>query len=246
MRQEEITGFRPIKQTKLFEEIIKAIRDQVVSGHLKPGDRLPAGRDLSDKLLVSRAVIREAMRILEFMGLVTIRPGEGTVLKDSHTPEMLADSLDAVLSDDEEMLIDLLEIRLLIEPPLARLAAEKAEGEDFDHLKATLGQMEAEISQGEIPVRGSMNFHYFLARMTHNTVAIRIMNILSGLSREFREASCTMPGRPQKSLSQHRSIFQAVSRKDTLGAETAMREHLDSVISDYREYMTQKRPKGET
>ncbi|MBW2149000.1 MAG: FadR family transcriptional regulator [Deltaproteobacteria bacterium] len=223
---------RPIQQTMLYEEIIKLIRNQIASGNLKPGDRLPSGRKLSEKLMVSRAVVREAMRILEFMGVAKIQHGGMTILLDRQNRDMLIDSLDTILRPDKDIIMDLIEIRYLIEPSITRLAAERANSKDLEQLKETLEQMKAEIDSGNFGIQGSMNFHYSLARSTRNRVAMRVMNVLIGISWELRALSYRTPGRPRVSLDQHRNILDAMIRKDSLEAEAAMREHFKSLADD--------------
>ncbi len=234
MERNDEEWLRPIHNTKLYEEIIKLIRDQIASGNLRPGDRLPSGRKLSEKLMVSRAVVREAMRILEFMGVAKIRPGGMPVLLDRQNNDMLIDALDTILKPDKDIIMDLIEIRYLIEPTIARLAAERANSKDLERLKDTLEQMEAEIDAGDLGIQGSMNFHYSLARSTHNRVAMRIMNILIGISEELRALFYRTPGRPRVSLDQHRNILDAMILKDSLEAEAAMREHFKSLADDIR------------
>ncbi|MFH1758437.1 MAG: FadR/GntR family transcriptional regulator [Pseudomonadota bacterium] len=234
---------RPIYQTKLYIDVIRVIRDQIVSGRINPGDYLPSGRELSEKLKVSRAVVREAMRVLELIGVAQVRSGGTTALINKQNRLILLESIDTLLSNQLNMLTDLLEIRYLIDPILTRLAAERADKEDIDLLKGAIQEMEADIDAGRSGSQGSMNFHYFIARSTHNKVAMRIMSIIIGISAEISALSFRTPGRPRISLSQHKALLDAVSARDANRAESAMREHFLTLKTDISQVL--KKTKSE-
>jgi len=223
---------RPIYQTKFYIEVIRVIRDQIANGRINPGDYLPSGRKLSEKLKVSRAVVREAMRVLELIGVVKVRSGGTTPMIIKQNRLILLESIDSLLSNQLNMLTDLLEIRLLLEPILSRLAAERADKEDIELLKGSLQEMEAAIDVGRSGSQGSKNFHLFIARSTHNKVAMRVMSSIIGISDEISALSFRTSERPRISLSEHKALLDAISARDANRAESAMREHFLTLKTD--------------
>ena len=120
----------PIQQSRLHEMVAERIRSMIVSESLHPGDRLPSERDLSERLGVSRVVIREATRVLDAQGLVEVKPGSGTYVKEL-TPGHVSDSIGLFLRlrQSEQPYRDLIEVRRTLEIDIAGLAAERAEQE---------------------------------------------------------------------------------------------------------------------
>jgi GntR family transcriptional repressor for pyruvate dehydrogenase complex len=223
---------RPIYQTKFYIEVIRVIRDQIVNGRINPGDYLPPGRELSEKLNVSRAVVREAMRVLELIGVVKVRSGRTTPMITKQNRLILLESIDSLLSNQLNTLTDLLEIRFLIEPILSRLAAERADKEDIELLKDSIREMETAIDAGKSGSQGSKNFHFFIARSTHNKVAMRIMSSIIGISSEISALSFRTSERPRISLYQHKALLDAIAARDVDRAESAMREHFLTLKTD--------------
>jgi len=229
---ESADWLRPISQSKFYVQVIQVIRDQIANGGINPGDYLPPGRELSEKLKVSRAVVREAMRVLELIGVVKVRSGRTTPKVLNQNRLILLESIDSLLSNQLTMLTDLLEVRFLIEPILARLAAERADKEDIELLKGSIQEMEADIEAGRSGEQGSKNFHFFIARGTHNRVAMRTMSNLIGISSEISALSFRTPERPRISLSQHKALLDAIAVRDANRAESAMREHFLTLKDD--------------
>lgn len=223
---------RPIYQNKFYIEVIRVIRDQIANGRINPGDYLPSGRELSEKLKISRAVVREAIRVLELIGVVKVRSGRTTPMIIKQNRLILLESIDSLLSNQLDILTDLLEIRLLIEPILSRLAVERADKEDIELLKGTLQEMEADIDVGRSGIQSSKNFHLFIARSTHNKVAMRIMSNIIGISDEISALSFRTPERPRISLSEHNALLDAISARDANRAESVMREHFLALKTD--------------
>ena len=237
---------RPIYQTKFYIEVIRVIRDQIANGRINPGDYLPSGRELSEKLKISRAVVREAIRVLELIGVVKVRSGRTTPMIIKQNRLILLESIDSLLSNQLDMLADLLEIRLLIEPVISRLAAERADKEDIELLKDSLQEMEDDIDVGRSGIQGSKNFHLFIARTTHNKVAMRIMSDIIGISDEISALSLRSSERPRISLSEHKVLLDAISAGDADRAESIMREHFLALKTDITKTLEKKETVDQT
>lgn len=235
----------PISQTKFYIQVIQVIRDQISNGGLNPGNYLPPGRELSEKLKVSRAVVREAMRVLELVGVVKVRSGRTTPMVVNQNRLILLESIDSLLNSKINILTDLLEMRLLIEPMLTRLAAERADKEDIELLKGSIQEMEADIDAGRTGNQGSKNFHFLIARSTHNKVALRIMSHLISVSGEISALSFRSSERPRISLSQHKALLDAISARDANRAESAMRDHFLTLKIDITQGLKKDSNKGD-
>src|SRR5919204_6005530 len=133
---EQEMGIAPIKSTRIYQEIVRQVKAMIAEGRLKSGDQLPPERDLAEKFVVSRSSVREALRALESLGLIEIRPGEGTFVRGVSV-ESLIEPLALVMASQREAIGELFEARRLLEPGIAALAASRAtpeEGSEMDRI----------------------------------------------------------------------------------------------------------------
>lgn len=186
---------------------------------------MPAERELAEAFGVSRTSVRDAIRVLELIGQVEPRQGEGTVVRDLSS-DPLVTPLVSVLARNKTLLSELLDVRLMLEPPLAARAAVHITEEEVAHLRQILRQQEARVGQGEPPVEEDSDFHYTVALAAKNTIVLKVLDMLMDLLRESRERSLQVAGRVEKSLAGHRRILEAISRHDPDAAEAAMRQHI--------------------
>ena len=217
--------FRAVHKSRISEEIIEQVRDLITSGRIKPGDRLPAERELAQQLNVGRSTVREAIRVMESMGLLNVRAGEGTFLVAA-TGEVNADSVTKAFLQSWDNQHNFFEVRRVIEPDLAALTARRATPEQIEKMRAMLGEQEADIRRGGNGMQADTAFHYLLAQASGNEVLVRIMDGLMDRLRETRESALRTAGRPAQSLRQHRRILAAIEARDVKAAEKRMLEHL--------------------
>lgn len=220
--------FEAVRKTKLYEEVVKQIERLILEGGLKPGDKLPPERELSEMFQVSRSSVRDAIRTLELTGLVEPRQGEGTVVCDL-SGDSLAGPLSNVLVHKRELVGELLDVRKMIEPPLAARAATHASPEDIAYLEDILRRQKEKVLRGELAIEEDSEFHYTIAMASKNSVVMKVLDVLMDLLRKSRERSLQVEGRLQKSLAGHRRIFGAIKRRDAAAAEAAMRQHLKEI-----------------
>lgn len=218
-------GFRAIRKTRVSEDIIEQVRDLITSGRLKPGDRLPAERELAQTLSVSRSAVREAIRALESLGIVEARAGEGTFVV-TQTEGQGRDPISASLFQAWSTQRNLFEVRRLLEPGLAALAARRATPEQIRKMRALLEAHEGRVQRGEAYMKEDTAFHYLIAEATGNEVLLRIVDNLMDLLRKTREASFQHPERPARSLKQHWAILEAMEARKPAAAERHMRDHI--------------------
>ena len=220
--------FGPVRKTKIYEQVARQIQRLIRDGLLKPGDKLPPERELADMFQVSRSSLRDAIRTLELMGLAEPRQGEGTVVRDL-SAESLVNPLSTMLVRKRELVRELLDLRRMIEPPLAARAATHASAKEQAYLKDILRRQKEKVDRGEVAIDEDSEFHYAIAQAAKNSVVLKVLDVFMDLLRESRERSLQVEGRRQKSFAGHRRILSAINRRDASGAEAAMRRHIEEI-----------------
>jgi len=230
--------FKPVKTRKVYEEIVQQVKDLIANGTLRPGDRLISERELADKLRVSRASVREAFSVLESMGIIESRPGEGTFVRET-TTDSIVEPLALMVVRDRDTGFALLEVRKILEAESAALAATRSTEEDLQKIEDCLREMRAEVDRGDLGDVSDYKFHYSLAEATQNMVLVRVMSTISDLFaqglRSSRLRLYSLEGMPQTLLKQHIRIYEAVKQRDVQGARQAMLDHLGFVEEKLRE-----------
>ena len=222
------TEFEAVKKTKLYEKVAQQIKEMMRDGLLKPGDRLPPERELAESFQVSRSSLRDAIRVLQVMGLLAPRHGEGTIVCEV-SAESLMNPLSSMLLHKRELVSELLDLRGMIEPPLAARAATRATPEEISRLGDILARQKAKVDRGELAVEEDSEFHYAIAEAAKNTVVLKVVDVFMDLLRESRARSLQVQGRLQKSFAGHQLIFRAIKRRNAAAAEIAMRRHIKEI-----------------
>ena len=221
---------KAVRKTRASEDVVRQIADLITGGRLKKGDQLPAERQLSESLKVSRATVREAIRSLESMRLIESRHGNGTYVLVSGEQAGVA-PLAASLLTDKDDLLDIFNIRKIIEPSIAQLAAAYASSKDIEELEQILKRQRVEAAAGKYTAETDTSFHLTLARIARNRVLSRLLHALVDLLADLHAERLEEPLRAVRSLQGHESIAAAVRREDCAGARQAMLDHLSKVES---------------
>src|SRR5438477_7127531 len=227
-RPSKAVDIAPVRSTRIYEEIVRQIKGMFSEGRLKSGDQLPPERDLAEKFLVSRTSVREALRALESVGLIEIRPGEGTFVREISV-DALVEPLALVLLSQREMIGELFEARRLLEPTIAGLAARRAAREEVQEMERLLDEQAKEIAAGNTGLAQDAAFHAAIGTAAHNRAITRIVHALMDLLGQSREESIGTPGRPTRSHEDHRRILEAIRGGDVAAAERAMLDHVVAV-----------------
>ncbi|MGB0036517.1 MAG: FadR/GntR family transcriptional regulator [Candidatus Acidiferrales bacterium] len=222
------TEFEAVRKTKVYEKISEQIQRLIRDGLLKPGDKLPPERELAEMFQVSRSSLRDAIRSLELIGLVEPRQGEGTVVRDI-TADSLVNPLAGMLRHKRELVSELLDLRRMIEPPLAGRAALNATSAEINELEDILRRQKEKVDAGELAIEEDSEFHYAIAKAARNSVVMKVLDVNMDLLRESRERSLQVKGRLLKSFAGHRRILSAIRRGDASATETAMRRHIKEI-----------------
>ena len=222
------TRSQRIKRRRLHEDIIHQLHSLIRQGVLKDGDRLPPERDLAEQFKVSRSSVREAIRSLELQGLVVSKRGSGTFINTDNLESVLA-LVAASMDTGEDALRDIFEMRHLLEPPIAALAACRATPEEVQRMQEILDEQERQVERGGTGVEADTAFHFTLAAATHNSALLKVVSAVEDILQMSRGRSMQEPGRPQRSLKSHREVLQRVESGDSHGAQEAMEHHLTRV-----------------
>ncbi|MFR0841429.1 MAG: FadR/GntR family transcriptional regulator [Mediterraneibacter faecis] len=204
---------------KISEDIISLILEE----NLQPGDKLPNESILSKRLDAGRSSIREAMKLLASRNIVTIRQGSGTYVASS--PGMVEDPLGFLFIGDKEKLVhDLLEVRFLLEPSIAAMAATHATDEDIKKITALCDDVENLLNNGENHTMKDIEFHTTIAMSSKNLVVPRLIPVINSSIPLFVET--TENRLRNETIESHSEIAQAIAAHDPLRAQDAMYLHL--------------------
>lgn len=213
---------------RAYEGILGHIHQLVEDGVLKPGDKLPSERKLAERFRVGRSSVRDAIRILEVRGVVKARQGGGTVVQAFSSDALVAE-LAGTLVRKRALVQELMEVRCMLEPPLAARAAVHASAEQIEHMEDILLRQRRKVKRGEMAVEEDTEFHSTIARAAGNRVMLAVLDTLVSLLTETRRRVLHDQERARSSLAGHRQVLRAIRRREPGAAERAMRKHIRSV-----------------
>lgn len=233
------------RTSRVSENLAKRIKRQISTGKLTPGEKLPAEREMARLFNTSRVSVREAYRSLEELGLLNIRRGaDGGAFIAHMGHDAVQRSLSLVLRLGRTSHEELTEARLLIEPPIARLAARRAQPEDVAKLKLVVERQEASLMRKGHFRPHSLLFHRALADCARNLPLAALMNSLSDLTLEIVSVIDT-PIRVKQGICRfHRAILEAVERGDEDAAEELMLQHIGRVQEGIGQKLAQELDEG--
>ncbi len=216
--------FAPVASKRLYEQVATQVRQLIANGNIGAGQRLPAEKELARQLGVSRPTIREAMIALEIAGLVEVRTGSGIYV--GRPPETKP-----VVLDSGPGPFELLNARLLIEGEIAGQVAIQATSEDLFEIRQAALHMEQITASGGNYLPADQAFHVRIAAATGNSVLAGLVDTLWGdmfnlMFNKLREFTDQTTEAKAKNVRDHRAIVDALMTRDSLGARTAMRQHL--------------------
>jgi GntR family transcriptional repressor for pyruvate dehydrogenase complex len=230
----------PLRTPPLKEQVIQVLMRLIGQGALRPGDRLPTERELSEQLAVSRSTVREAIQFLQALGVVEIRHGSGSfVAASASRSQELRRKWRHWTRNHAGRVHELLEVRQGIESfaaelAAARVAAGTGTSTPLQSMAAAIAEMEEAGKAGDVPalVRADMLFHRALCDAAGNAALVEFAELLGAQLVRERAASFDLDGRPERSHVEHREIYEAVAAGDPARARTAVLEHLRSVELD--------------
>lgn len=223
--------FTPIKNTKVYEQVIDQIKSMIENGKLKRGDKLPSERDLVEQLGVSRASIREAIRVLEIIGLIDCKQGEGNFIKQSFD-NGLFEPLSVMFMLNDGKTNEIFELRRVMEIETAALAAKRITEEELEELNSLIKEMDTAQSEEE-RAKIDKKFHYNITHASRNFLIVNILNTVSTLMDAFIKNAREeiLKNDIDKSVinNQHKEIYKALFEHNSVKAAKAMGKHMDLV-----------------
>jgi GntR family transcriptional repressor for pyruvate dehydrogenase complex len=222
------------RRPTLSEEVLRRLVEVLHAGHLGPGDKLPPERELASLLGISRPAVREALRALSLLGIIDARPGRGTRVVESIETLPLEPFLFKLLLN-RSRLLDLMEMRKIIEPEVAALAAERASEMARGSIQARFREHERQAKETDdvdAEADAGQQFHLALAKASGNSAFAQLLFSLSDLITET--GHLIVSRKHGASLPWHRAIMEAVLARDPAEAKRLMRAHLDEVETELR------------
>jgi GntR family transcriptional repressor for pyruvate dehydrogenase complex len=218
-------SLRPVARPRLYEQVVGRLREYVRSAGLHAGGRLPAERELAERLGVSRTSVRQAIVALEVQGLIEVRHGDGTYLLRDHLD---TEPLQAMI-ERKRLLPDVLDARDAVETKLAELAAGRRQETDLLALDDAIAVMRTAVASGDLATAEDERFHRAVVAAARSPLLAEFMASIAAAVAESRRESLRQPGRPPQSLRQHEEIAAAIRAGDPAAAAAAMHRHVQSV-----------------
>lgn len=239
--------YRKIKPKKIYEEVAEAIYEMIRTGQLKPGDKLDSVQQLAENFNVGRSAIREALSALKAMGLIEMRQGEGTYVRQ-FDPDQLKFPLSIVMLMNETDVMNLLEVRKIVETGAAAVAAKRRTEENLSEMKKALEDMKMACGNEEIGEKSDLDFHLAIAKATQNDILVKLLTEISELIQEtMRETRriwiYSQETTTEELYQEHLAVYEAILARNMHAAALAMQTHLENVEQVMQKYFLEtKKP----
>jgi GntR family transcriptional repressor for pyruvate dehydrogenase complex len=202
-------------------DIIETIKQALISKELTPGSYLPSETELTAQLGVGKSSVREAIKMLQAMGVVEVKRGQGTLIRTA-PGDQFWDAVSFQMIMAGGVTSDLLQFRLMYEPAYTIMAMHNATADDLEEISETIHRLEEAINNNEPAAEHDVAFHRAIIRATHNQMAIAIGNTLMDLIEPALGTSMKML--PETALKDHKAIFKGIIEKDPAAIQQAISE----------------------
>lgn len=226
-------------QLPLF--VASQIKQRIVSEHYKPGDRLPSEMELAAMAGVSRSTVREAMNLLKAENVVVVKQGQGTFV--SMLPGVGKDPFGIEFLNQSLLLDNLFEARLLFEPQIAMLAAQRCTAQNLADLENIVEQMQTLETNDDRATELDLQFHTTVAECTQNEILVRVVPTINESIAYSRSKTVGVVGTLERSKKAHRGIYEAIRDRDLMAAKFIAEKHVWETLSDVKKKMEEKHEK---
>ncbi len=218
--------FESVKPRRLSDSAVDQILGLVNAGQLAPGSRMPPERELITRLGVSRTSLREAIRILETLGVLRVVPGRGTWVREDYQQPKLGETI-AWLPSHEHDVMQLFEVRETLEVKAAQLAAERATADELVSMSVSIQRLQEAIAAGDYDgmLAADSMFHEALGAASGNALLVELLGHVYSMVQRVRKALIAMPGRPEAILREHISVMEAILSRNARLAAKAIQTH---------------------
>jgi GntR family transcriptional repressor for pyruvate dehydrogenase complex len=220
---------KPIRRVRLYENAVDQIQTLILRKKYIPGDRLPSERSLAQQFHISRHSLREALRILDVMGLIEIKVGDGIYVKEvNFLPyiESLNFSIRTRLQIERDTLVKLWETRRMLEVGMVDIAARQINDSFLKSLWWCIEEMKKNIEHQDAFISSGIRFHRLIAEIGQNEVLILVWDMLANLIRTSQTKIYRISWSPKKALAAHKKIYRALEARDPKKAMEAMKQHM--------------------
>jgi GntR family transcriptional repressor for pyruvate dehydrogenase complex len=206
----------------LTVRLITSFKELLAQGVVRPGSRLPPERELALRFGVSRASLRQALKVLEIMGVISQRIGDGTYVNET-AAQIFVHPMQLLVLLDSISLEELFETRMMVEPEIAARAAERANSQDLANLRAALNKMKNALD-AETHIEGDLAFHNSILEASGNRVCQRMFSVLQNALLNSMKRTLSAP---RTGLRSHQKILKAIQARKPAQARVFMLEHLN-------------------
>jgi GntR family transcriptional repressor for pyruvate dehydrogenase complex len=229
------------EQKRASEIVAEQLKDMIMAGELHVGDRLPNVRVLAESFGVSKATMSEALRVLSAMGLIEARQGLGTFVGD-RSAQMVVEAIDLYVTLTAESVYKVYELREIIEPALARLAAERITAEQLAELEDILAEMQQFTEIDTRFLEADVEFHNKIFSTIGNEIATTITRAIHQLTVDTWLGVGAPRVGPERICRAHARVVEALKEGDPDAAEMATRRHLEESVADLKQGPKDTRP----
>ncbi|WP_027184174.1 FadR/GntR family transcriptional regulator [Desulfovibrio inopinatus] len=216
-----------LQRRRLSDQIIENLLAMIANGDLKAGDKLPPEPRLMEQFEVGRSSIREAIGALELLGLVSVRPGHGTVVTDA-TDTLGSRSVGlSLITIGHEKIQELVEARSELEQTMVKLAAERATETDIATIQKEHHKLTQAKQSGRKRIAADLAFHNAVAIASHNSILLRLYSELRQPVRHWMEQKTKFNWGYNRVIEEHESILHAIATHDIDAAQAAMKVHIE-------------------
>lgn len=220
--------FRSVAKSTLSDEVSQRVAKMIHEGVYEPGDRLPAISEMASRFGVGHPTLREALKKLEALGVVSIEHGSGVYVQNSQDALLMSNPIFAG-DVSKTMMIDLIEARIPLELKSVGEAAQNATDEDISRLEELLEEAKQHMEDDAVLNQTNMAFHREVAVAADNIVIAQLLEVLSNLFEQEQRTLLDLHGSSEQDHAEHRSILDAIRAQDKELAQKRMREHLEGV-----------------
>lgn len=213
-------NFQKIDHKRLYKDVVEQLENYIIANQLQPGDKLPTERELAEQLNISRGTVREAFRVLEANQIIESRSGSGRFLGQNFI--IANERMDIISQLENADLLDLMELREIVEEKALELTIDKATDEDILLIQNAL-------SLSNDPFQNDNAFHLALAEVSGNNALFNVLKFNLNLMAQIRRASLRNPGRSDSMRHEHDIILEAIIARNKKRAKQALMEHLKSI-----------------
>ena len=224
--------YQAVRTKRLFEQIVEQIEQSIREGRLKPGEQLPAERELAQQFGVSRTAVREAMKTLCEKGMVEAYSGRGTFVTSGKSQPVRHPLHWLLNSGDTENAGYVTELREMLEPELTALAAERIEEQQLAMMREAVEVMDRSMRDPDAYIEADLDFHLALAEAAGNPLILSLLDSIVAVLREERLGVFAVRGGPARGQIHHKLILKAIERRNPARARKAMIAHMRQIHED--------------